>query len=233
MPKYGIFKKVEDIIRRDDPREFPKLSGRLRKAPNNEVRYKIMNKHPHGKTLLLQKIDKPCKDEKISDDDRINGNAAFKEKDYAEACKKYTMSLLHAITLENLAVIYANRSAANFRLMKYSDSLKDVDRAFEHGYEEFYPHKVKLLDDRKGKCLQELGRPLEAIPKYKKSLKQYEQDINEDKCEELKDNIAICKSDLGVQRGAANIDLDEIKEDIYKMDFLGIEVREKIKKTFR
>ena len=227
MPKYGMFKELEDIIRRDNPREFPKLFGRLRKAPNNEVRYKIMKKHPHGVTVLLHKMEKPSKDEKASEDARIIGNAAFKDKDYLAAGKKYTESLLNAVASKRLAVIYANRSAANFRLMKYADSLKDVDRAFLHGYKEVHPDKAKLLDERKGRCLDELGQASEAIVEYEKALKQYECEMS-DKCDELKDKIATCKNNLSSRPKAAH-NATSLKESIDDMKYLSTEVRDKIK----
>ncbi len=232
MPKYGTFKELEDIIRRDDPREFPKLSCRLRKAPNNEFRYKIMKRHPHGVTVLLHKIEKPFKDEKSTKIARMDGNAEFKKKDYRAACQKYTESLLHAATSKCLAVIYANRSSAKFHLMKYFDSLKDIERAFEHGYQEVFPNKVKLLDERKGRCLEKLGQASEAIVVYKKVLKLYEDEMNGLRCDEFKDKIAICETNIASKARAMKKESRDIKGEIDKMDFLDEEEMGKIKEHF-
>ena len=82
------------------------------------------------------------------------------------------------------------------KFSSHVDSLKDIERAFEHGYQEVFPNKVKLLDERKGRCLHELGRASEAILVFKKVLKQYEDEMNGLKCDAFKDKIAICQRNV-------------------------------------
>lgn len=88
---------------------------------------------------------------------RGNGNKSFKNGQYYKALQEYTESILYAEDSSGgLALAYANRSAALFKLEKYDDCIKDIDRALELPYPEGFKSK---LYKRKGLCLSELGRP--------------------------------------------------------------------------
>ncbi|XP_048093055.1 SET and MYND domain-containing protein 4 [Alosa alosa] len=66
---------------------------------------------------------------------RERGNSSFKAKDYTSATLHYSQGLCHAPgDSEQLALCYANRSAALFHLASYQESLEDIGRALAHGY---------------------------------------------------------------------------------------------------
>ncbi|XP_062391709.1 SET and MYND domain-containing protein 4 [Sardina pilchardus] len=66
---------------------------------------------------------------------RERGNSSFKAKDYMAASLHYSQGLCHAPEdSEQLALCYANRSAALFHLACYQESLEDIERALAHGY---------------------------------------------------------------------------------------------------
>lgn len=88
---------------------------------------------------------------------REEGNRIFVNGTDYKAVEKYTESIAYAIeSSEELALAYANRSAAVFRMEKYEESIRDIDRALSLKY----PDKLKTkLYERKGLCLMALSRP--------------------------------------------------------------------------
>lgn len=88
---------------------------------------------------------------------RDDGNKSFMDRQYKSAVQEYTESVIYAADSSvQLALAYANRSAALFKLKKYEDCIKDIDRALNSGY----PDKLKTkLLKRKGLCLTRLGSP--------------------------------------------------------------------------
>ncbi|XP_028839708.1 protein-lysine N-methyltransferase SMYD4 isoform X2 [Denticeps clupeoides] len=85
---------------------------------------------------------------------REKGNSCFKSKDYSSAVLQYSRGVCYAPAgSEQLALCYANRSAALFHLCHYKECLEDINRALAHGY----PSNLqpKLLS-RKTQCLSHL-----------------------------------------------------------------------------
>ncbi|XP_036124399.1 SET and MYND domain-containing protein 4 isoform X1 [Molossus molossus] len=91
---------------------------------------------------------------------REEGNKKFQEKDYMGATVLYSKGVSHSRpNTEDIALCYANRSAALFHLGQYETCLKDISRAQMHGYPERLQPKMML---RKAECLVTLGRLQEA-----------------------------------------------------------------------
>ncbi|XP_069471468.1 SET and MYND domain-containing protein 4 isoform X2 [Ambystoma mexicanum] len=89
------------------------------------------------------------------------GNQRFQRKEYSRAAVFYSKAASHARNdSEDIAVCYANRSAALFYLKLYAVCLEDIERALEKGYPETLQHKVLI---RKADCLLHLGRCSEAL----------------------------------------------------------------------
>nr|XP_051680475.1 SET and MYND domain-containing protein 4 isoform X2 [Oryctolagus cuniculus] len=91
---------------------------------------------------------------------REEGNKKFQEKDYTGAAVLYSKGVSHSRPhTEDIALCYANRSAALFHLGQFEACLEDIGRAQLHGYPERLLPKMLL---RKAECLVALGRPQEA-----------------------------------------------------------------------
>ncbi|XP_069082234.1 SET and MYND domain-containing protein 4 isoform X1 [Pleurodeles waltl] len=89
------------------------------------------------------------------------GNKKFQRKEYDCAAALYSKAASHAVYGdEELAVCYANRSAALFYMGHFEVCLEDIERALESGYPKRLQHKVLM---RKADCLLHLGRCQEAI----------------------------------------------------------------------
>ncbi|XP_040279493.1 SET and MYND domain-containing protein 4 [Bufo bufo] len=82
------------------------------------------------------------------------GNKRFGRKQYTAAAVLYSKGISHGIPgTEEIAVCFANRSAALFHLGHYSACLEDINHAQEHGYPERLQSKILL---RQANCLQKL-----------------------------------------------------------------------------
>ncbi|XP_076655257.1 protein-lysine N-methyltransferase SMYD4 [Halictus rubicundus] len=98
---------------------------------------------------------------KESEEFRAQGNKVFVSKPLTstscvDALKLYTQSIAHApCSSEQLALAYANRSAVLFKLHKYEECIKDIDRALALPYPDNLRHKVNT---RKTECLKALRR---------------------------------------------------------------------------
>ena len=91
---------------------------------------------------------------------RNDGNRAFIQKDDMSAMYYYTRAVGYApIDSKEISLAFANRSAVTYSLRDFSDALKDINRALKGDYPDHLKFK---LWERKGKCLFELGRILEA-----------------------------------------------------------------------
>ncbi|XP_012267599.2 SET and MYND domain-containing protein 4-like [Athalia rosae] len=115
---------------------------------------------------------------------RAQGNKLFIGGWDYKAVEKYTESIAYATeSSEELALAYANRSAALFRIEKYKDCINDINRALSLEY----PDKLKTkLYERKGLCLTALGEP-DAEASFKKALEWLDKmSLDEDKTKKLK-----------------------------------------------
>ncbi|XP_020711899.2 SET and MYND domain-containing protein 4-like isoform X2 [Athalia rosae] len=115
---------------------------------------------------------------------KAQGNKLFIGGWDYKAVVKYTESIAYATkSSEELALTYANRSAALFRIEKYQDCINDIDRALSL----VYPDKLKIkLYERKGLCLTALGKP-DAEASFKKALEWLDKmSLDEDKTKKLK-----------------------------------------------
>ncbi|XP_044286543.1 SET and MYND domain-containing protein 4 [Varanus komodoensis] len=88
------------------------------------------------------------------------GNEMFRKKEYRTAAVLYSRALSHTETgSPEMAICYANRSAALFHLGQFEDSLEDIRWAEEEGYPDRLYTKILL---RKAECLLSLGKFKEA-----------------------------------------------------------------------
>lgn len=96
---------------------------------------------------------------------REHGNRSFKNGQHKKAVREYTESVVYAEdSSDDLAWGYANRSAALYKLEKYDDCIKDIDRALNLKI----PNTSKTgLYKRKGLCQRALG-----IPDFESSLQE-------------------------------------------------------------
>lgn len=86
---------------------------------------------------------------------RNMGNKLFAAGKYKEALWKYNESLCYADDDLNLALGYANRSAAFLELGLYPQCMKNIKKARDHGYP---ADKMKKLEDREMKCLEKMAK---------------------------------------------------------------------------
>ncbi|KAI1463453.1 uncharacterized protein F4812DRAFT_447063 [Daldinia caldariorum] len=98
---------------------------------------------------------------------RDSGNAEYRKAKYAEAVKFYTLGLQMALTRplwepqqlvrEEVAALYANRAQAHMALQSWAEGASDAEASVE----------AKRVGNakawwRRGKCLVEMGRLIEA-----------------------------------------------------------------------
>ncbi|XP_053983664.1 SET and MYND domain-containing protein 4-like [Hylaeus volcanicus] len=93
---------------------------------------------------------------------RTLGNNIFVSKSltntsYEQALELYTKSIAYApYPSEQLTLAYANRSAALFKLKKYEECIRDIDRALALNYPDYLKAKIYI---RKIECLEALEHP--------------------------------------------------------------------------
>ena len=116
---------------------------------------------------LLEKKHYDPKDSSKSQQCRYQGNDEFKKHNFRDALILYTQSIRFAYnpklktakdeqkTGDELALAYANRSAAFYQLEQFELSLNDIESSFKYGYPEKSGEK---LIERKLHCLYKLGR---------------------------------------------------------------------------
>ena len=83
------------------------------------------------------------------------GNKAYQHKKYLEALKLYNKSLICSLNgSQEIAVIYANRSAVFYAMKKYDECLKNLEAALNYNY----PEKLKFkLIERYAKAKKAMG----------------------------------------------------------------------------
>lgn len=94
------------------------------------------------------------KDTELAARCREKGNASFKTRNYSDSVLHYSQGVCFASqNSEQLALCYANRSAALLHLQHHKECLEDIDRALKHGYPTRLLHK---LHERRSLCLNHL-----------------------------------------------------------------------------
>ena len=113
---------------------------------------------------------KPSSKLRLAELDKIGGNEAFVERDYAQAGVFYTKSINKLLELpqdpkpDMLHVCYSNRAACNLKLGRPELALEDAKKCLEHN-----PKFVKGLF-RAGLALHAMGKYMEAGPYFAKAL---------------------------------------------------------------
>ncbi|XP_061461417.1 SET and MYND domain-containing protein 4 isoform X2 [Rhineura floridana] len=103
------------------------------------------------------------------------GNKKFRKREYRTAAALYSRALSHAEGgSPEMAMCYANRSAALFHLGQFEACLEDIRRAQVQGYPEGLLPKLLL---RKAECLLSLGR----FQEMAEALDSVEEKISSDK----------------------------------------------------
>jgi SET and MYND domain-containing protein 4 len=72
--------------------------------------------------------------------------------------------MLLFLSVEEISILYANRSAALYHLQDYKNSLKDMSRAISHNYPDHLLHKVR---ERQARCYLALKQSAEALCSFK------------------------------------------------------------------
>lgn len=93
------------------------------------------------------------KSDKKSKQMRRDGNMLIKQEMFYDALFYYNKSLCFAISEENLALAYANRSMVYLKVKLYSQCLNNIRLAREHGYSEKLKSK---LEKREFICFEEM-----------------------------------------------------------------------------
>ncbi|KAF4521263.1 hypothetical protein B566_EDAN008466 [Ephemera danica] len=105
------------------------------------------------------------KDADISELLRQQGNEEYQKQSYTKAHELYTQSIAAAPMKSNqLALGFANRSAVLRAMGKFSESLADIQRAFDFDYPECQRYKLFL---RQGQSYRDLGDKDKAAESFK------------------------------------------------------------------
>jgi tetratricopeptide (TPR) repeat protein len=95
----------------------------------------------------MSSTSKDVKNDKIAEVYRKAGNEFFIKKDFFKALFYYNETLCLAESYYQLALAYANRSAAYLELGVFERCLKNIQYAIDHGYS-----NLSKLDSRKKIC---------------------------------------------------------------------------------
>ncbi|XP_046441017.1 SET and MYND domain-containing protein 4-like isoform X1 [Daphnia pulex] len=122
---------------------------------------------PHEMSSAMGNSLPSSKSATVAQKKRTEGNEFFKKKDYPSAVRLYSEAVSKAptnITNESgepqLAMAFANRSAALFHLAEFARALVDIDQALSSGYPAELRYK---LAERQAKCLMALGKPADQV----------------------------------------------------------------------
>ncbi|KPP70561.1 SET and MYND domain-containing protein 4-like, partial [Scleropages formosus] len=103
---------------------------------------------------FLPSVSKDCelrKDSARAGRLREQGNASFRARDFSTAALYYSQALCGAaLGSDQIALCYANRSAALFHLHLHQECLEDIRRALDHNYP---THLQQKLLERRQQCL--------------------------------------------------------------------------------
>lgn len=92
-------------------------------------------------------VEPKCNDRAI--EFRNVGNEEYQEGKFLNAIHSYNESLCDAITENELALAYGNRSAVYFELKLYKECIENIQLAVKHNYPKI---KLPRLMERKEKC---------------------------------------------------------------------------------
>lgn len=92
---------------------------------------------------------------------RERGNELYKKQQIHDAIIFFNMALNFAKSKENLALAYANRSAAYLEANKYKECIDNIKLARKNKYP---AEKMAKLDEREEKCLKSMMENLQVDP---------------------------------------------------------------------
>ncbi|KAL0994831.1 hypothetical protein UPYG_G00127720 [Umbra pygmaea] len=121
---------------------------------------------------------------------REKGNASFKPgTTLLQLC--YSQGVCHAsLTSDQLALCYANRSAALFHLQHYKECLEDIQRALKHGYPS---HLQAKLRGRQTQCLNLLPNPELRAGDQEEGVRSIQKDQNDSvPLSRLSPRVSVC-----------------------------------------
>lgn len=126
-----------------------------------------------GISRYLNDVQQCPKNNSLSLDYRLNGNAEVQKKMWRNAMSLYNKSLRYAeIGSQHVALAYANRSLCFLKLQMYHKCLIDIESAINAKYPE---HLMSKLEERRTFCLNQMEKvkPLEKA--------EFKMDYEEDK----------------------------------------------------
>ncbi|XP_041974587.1 SET and MYND domain-containing protein 4 isoform X2 [Aricia agestis] len=105
------------------------------------------------------------------------GNQAVQKGDWVKSLQLYTRSLMYVPKKDSdeLAIVYANRSAALNHLEQYEDALDDIKRCLSLAYPRHLRYKVL---ERKARCLLVLQRNQEAVKAFQDTISALDEATN-------------------------------------------------------
>ncbi|XP_032071636.1 SET and MYND domain-containing protein 4 isoform X2 [Thamnophis elegans] len=149
----------EELSRARSPRETLRLATPLLRTPEEEEEEE--EEEEGGCLRRLARRLSVRKEPRLAEPCRQEGNRRFRAGEHRAAAALYSRALCHADAgSPEMAVCYANRSAALFHLGQFEVCLEDIGRAQQAGScpEKLLP-KIRL---RRAECLLSLGRLQEA-----------------------------------------------------------------------
>lgn len=172
-------------------------SKKFAKLTSDEDRVCFALKQPEVIDIIDPKPKIDVKNPLLSEQFRNKGNEYFKTKRYFHAIEWYSKSVMYASNYRqsenntnNLALGFANRSAALFHLAKYTECIVDIEHALENQYPQSMLYK---LHERHGKCLLSLGDPECARQCFSRALTNLSKsDLDEKKKSTLQKNFETC-----------------------------------------
>ncbi len=152
---------------------------------------------------------------------KTTGNKYFQAGQFQQALDMYTESIMHAPVNEQgiskeLAIGFANRSAALFRMQLHVECLNDITQSLQSGYPQELSYK---LHDRKGRCLMKLGRTKQALESFERAIElvadaQMDNKKKDALREGMKKGIEECKNfdlsalkDLRIENGLSSTNI--------------------------
>ncbi|XP_043467770.1 SET and MYND domain-containing protein 4-like isoform X2 [Leptopilina heterotoma] len=176
-----------------DDNDF-KYFGSLEK---NTQRIAFLLRYPEAHRLSFEIENEECKSSVKCLKLKNEGNKYFGCGNFEKALAKYSNAIILA-PLEDLGILYGNRSAALYHLTDYELAIIDTEEAVKMGYPKELLYK---LEDRRARCLLALEDHSRAMDAFKSALKSLDfAKLTLDKKQKLESDIRVMLAVM--ERGA-------------------------------
>ncbi|RZF40765.1 hypothetical protein LSTR_LSTR011282 [Laodelphax striatellus] len=132
----------------------------------------LVDSEEYTQVLKSRRLPDCKKSSEITKELKQDGNKAFQANLYKESFQKYSRAILKCPqndkqNKEELAVLYANRSAALYHLNEYQNAISDIESALKFNFPKELQYKVY---DRKARCLLAQKRHRLAVDAFRRTL---------------------------------------------------------------